>query len=117
MAMLFHSSPPMMTLHGRHENLELYPDRIIIRSTRWLARRFPLLFATARMLYLDEVIDLSLCPVRFWPDFHFKLIIESHFLADVRIECLEKDYVAANRIIDYIEDYLSQGAFLPPANV
>ena len=116
MAMLFYSNPPMTTLHGRHQDLELYPDRVILRSTGWRARRFPLFFATARMLYLDEVTGISLCPLRFQPDFRFRLILHSQSLPDAGIECLETDFAVANWIIDYIEDYTSQGAFQRPAD-
>ena len=115
MAMLFYNNPPMTTLHGRHQDLELYPDRVILRSTRWRARRFPLFFGTAKMLYLDEVTSVSLCPLHFQPVFRFRLIIHSQNLHDAAIECLEADFAIANWIIDYIEDYTSQGAFQPPA--
>ena len=115
--MLVFRYPPMMTLHGCQTKLELYTDRIIICPTGWRATWFPLVFGEARMLYLDEVTGVWLCPLRFRPTLKFKLVIRSRSLPDVSTEYLETEYKVANQIIDYIENYLGQGAFPPPASV
>lgn len=115
--MLLHISPPIITLNGCHQKLELYSDRVVVRPTGWRAKLLPLVFGEARMVYLDEVTDIGLCPVRFRPDFRFRLVISNQHLPDVCVDGREADFALANAIIDCIENFMEQGAFLPPAKL
>lgn len=107
--------PPIrMTLHGPHETLELFSDRVVVRPTGWLSRLLPMLFGEARMAYLDEVRDVCLVAVRFQPVVEFRIVISSIYQTDLCATCFEADYVTACRMVDYIEAFMEQRAFQPP---
>ena len=104
--MLLHTSTPIMTLHGRGRQLELYADRVIVRPTGRLAVRFPFLFGASRMIYLDEISDVWLGPAGFRPSLEFRLAVCSRFQSDIYVEC--GDYATASRIVSFIENVLAK---------
>ncbi len=112
--MLFHNYPPIIILQGQKQRLELYTDRVVARNTSWLARRFPIIFGGAEMLYLDEITDVAVYPIRCTPDLRFKLVITGRHQAELSVDYLETEYVAANTLIDSIEYFIEQSEFLPP---
>ena len=112
--MLLHNTPTWLTLNGTNEVLELFSDRVIMHHTGWLARRLPLFFGGARMVYLDEVTDVSLSAVRFRPVVEFRIVISSIYQADLCATCFEGDYTTACLMVDRIEIFMEHGTFQPP---
>ena len=112
--MLLHNTPTRLTLNGTNEVLELFSDRVIMHHTSWLARWLPLFFGGARMVYLDEVTDVSLSVVRFKPVVEFRIVISSIYQADLCATCFEAGYATACHMVDRIEMFIEHGAFQPP---
>ena len=110
------SYPPIITLQGKNQRIELYSDRIIARPSGWLARRLPVIFSGAQMLYLDEITNASIIPMRFTPELQLRLIINGRHRTELIVDYFEPEYTIANKLIDAIELYIEQGEFQPPAN-
>jgi hypothetical protein len=112
--MIYYNHAPTLTLTCKDHQLELYSDRVIVRPTGWLARSVPVLFGGPQMLYLDEIVDVALSPVHFEPELRFQIIITGRHQAELCIDIAEAEYFGANALIDRLEYFMEQGAFLPP---
>ena len=111
--MSYHNYPPIIMLNGKNQRLELYTDRIIVRPTSWRAR---LGYGGATMLYLDEITDVAVCPVRFEPEAMFRVIITGCHQVELYADYSEAEYAAANFFIDQIEHFVQQGELIPPVS-
>jgi hypothetical protein len=100
---------PLETARGMFLELELYPDRLVIKRTDVLSR----LFSPEQVISLNDIVAIYLCPARFMVKGWMQMAIMGHNHQHVRLSFPLSEEHHLRAIRETIEDLKSRREVMP----